>query len=131
KNSVPCHCSEKRLHLRILTGLAGNPLPVFGNGQQIGDWLYVEDHARALYHVVTNGAVCETYNIGGHNERKNLDVVRTICALLEELAPQKPQGLVNYHELITFVDDRPGHVLRYALDACKPTREMSCTRTDN
>lgn len=72
----------------ILNALAGKPLPVYGNGQQIRDWLYVEDHARALYHVVTNGAVGEMYNIGGHNERKNLDVVRTICALLEELAPQ-------------------------------------------
>lgn len=111
----------------ILNALAGKPLPVYGNGQQIRDWLYVEDHARALYHVVTNVAVGETYNIGGHNERKNLDVVRTICALLEELAPQKPQGMVNYHDLITFVDDRPGHDLRYAIDASKIARELGWT----
>ncbi len=87
-NYGPYHFPEKLIPLMILNALAGKPLPVYGNGQQIRDWLYVEDHARALYHVVTNGAVGETYNIGGHNERKNLDVVRTICALLEELAPQ-------------------------------------------
>lgn len=126
-NYGPYHFPEKLIPLMILNALAGKPLPVYGNGQQIRDWLYVEDHARALYHVVTNGAVGETYNIGGHNERKNLDVVRTICALLEELAPQKPQGVANYHDLITFVDDRPGHDLRYAIDASKIARELGWT----
>ncbi|ECO8650125.1 dTDP-glucose 4,6-dehydratase [Salmonella enterica subsp. enterica serovar Carrau] len=126
-NYGPNHFPEKLIPLMILNALAGKPLPVYGNGQQIRDWLYVEDHARALYHVVTNGAVGETYNIGGHNERKNLDVVRTICALLEELAPQKPQGVANYHDLITFVDDRPGHDLRYAIDASKIARELGWT----
>ncbi|ENG8267264.1 dTDP-glucose 4,6-dehydratase [Salmonella enterica] len=126
-NYGPYHFPEKLIPLMILNALAGKPLPVYGNGQQIRDWLYVEDHARALYHVVTNSAVGETYNIGGHNERKNLDVVRTICALLEELAPQKPQGVANYHDLITFVDDRPGHDLRYAIDASKIARELGWT----
>lgn len=126
-NYGPYHFPEKLIPLMILNALAGKPLPVYGNGQQIRDWLYVEDHARALYHVVTKGVVGETYNIGGHNERKNLDVVRTICALLEEMAPQKPQGVANYHDLITFVDDRPGHDLRYAIDASKIARELGWT----
>ena len=110
--------------LTILNALAGKPLPVYGNGQQIRDWLYVEDHARALYCVATTGKVGETYNIGGHNERKNLDVVETICELLEELAPNKPHGVVHYRDLITFVADRPGHDLRYAIDASKIAREL-------
>ncbi|MGQ7147023.1 GDP-mannose 4,6-dehydratase, partial [Escherichia sp. SS-MK2] len=93
-------------------------------GQQIRDWLYVEDHARALYCVATTGKVGETYNIGGHNERKNLDVVETICELLEELAPNKPHGVAHYRDLITFVADRPGHDLRYAIDASKIAREL-------
>lgn len=108
----------------ILNALAGKPLPVYGNGQQIRDWLYVEDHARALYCVATTGKVGETYNIGGHNERKNLEVVETICELLEELAPNKPHGVAHYRDLITFVADRPGHDLRYAIDASKIAREL-------
>lgn len=108
----------------ILNGLAGKPLPVYGDGQQIRDWLYVEDHARALYQVATQGAIGETWNIGGHNERKNIDVVTTICDLLEELVPQKPQGVVQYQDLITWVADRPGHDLRYAIDASKIEREL-------
>jgi dTDP-glucose 4,6-dehydratase len=99
-------------------------LPVYGNGQQVRDWLYVEDHARALLKVVSEGQVGETYNIGGHNEQKNLDVVRAICALLEELAPQKPAGIARYEDLITYVQDRPGHDLRYAIDASKIEREL-------
>ncbi|WP_244456263.1 GDP-mannose 4,6-dehydratase, partial [Escherichia coli] len=86
--------------------------------------LYVEDHARALYCAATTGKVGETYNIGGHNERKNLDVVETICELLEELAPNKPHGVAHYRDLITFVADRPGHDLRYAIDASKIAREL-------
>ena len=96
-NYGPYHFPEKLIPLTILNALAGKPLPVYGNGQQIRDWLYVDDHARALYLVATKGAIGETYNIGGHNERKNIDVVETICALLEELVPQKPQGIVRYH----------------------------------
>ncbi|ELY7393715.1 dTDP-glucose 4,6-dehydratase [Cronobacter universalis] len=123
-NYGPYHFPEKLIPLTILNALAGKPLPVYGNGQQIRDWLYVEDHARALCLVATEGAVGETYNIGGHNEQKNLDVVKTICALLEELAPQKPAGVDQYSSLITFVQDRPGHDLRYAIDASKIEREL-------
>lgn len=123
-NYGPYHFPEKLIPLMILNALAGKPLPVYGNGQQIRDWLYVEDHARALYCVATTGAVGETYNIGGHNERKNLEVVETVCSLLEELAPQKPQGIAQYRDLIAFVDDRPGHDLRYAIDASKIAREL-------
>ena len=123
-NYGPYHFPEKLIPLMILNALAGKQLPVYGNGQQIRDWLYVEDHARALYRVATTGAVGETYNIGGHNERKNLDVVETICDLLEELVPQKPHGVTQYRDLITFVDDRPGHDLRYAIDASKIACEL-------
>lgn len=123
-NYGPYHFPEKLIPLMILNALAGKPLPVYGNGQQVRDWLYVEDHARALLKVVSEGEVGETYNIGGHNEQKNLDVVTAICALLEELAPQKPAGISRYEELITYVQDRPGHDLRYAIDAGKIEREL-------
>ena len=123
-NYGPYHFPEKLIPLIILNALAGKPLPVYGNGSQIRDWLYVEDHARALYTVVTQGVVGETYNIGGHNERKNIDVVTTICALLEELVPAKPAGVAQYQDLITYVKDRPGHDLRYAIDASKIEREL-------
>ncbi|MDF2076396.1 dTDP-glucose 4,6-dehydratase [Pseudomonas mendocina] len=123
-NYGPYHFPEKLIPLMILNALAGKPLPVYGNGQQVRDWLYVEDHARALLKVVSEGKVGETYNIGGHNEQKNLDVVRAICALLEELAPQKPAGIARYEDLISYVQDRPGHDLRYAIDASKIEREL-------
>ena len=123
-NYGPYHFPEKLIPLVILNALEGKALPIYGKGDQIRDWLYVEDHARALYQVVTQGVVGETYNIGGHNERKNIDVVRTICALLEELAPQKPAGVARYADLITFVTDRPGHDMRYAIDAGKIEREL-------
>lgn len=123
-NYGPYHFPEKLIPLMILNALAGKPLPVYGNGQQIRDWLYVEDHARALYLVATQGECGETYNIGGHNERKNLDVVTTLCDLLEELVPQKPAGVAQYRDLITYVADRPGHDLRYAIDASKIEREL-------
>ena len=123
-NYGPYHFPEKLIPLMILNALAGKPLPVYGNGQQVRDWLYVEDHARALLKVVSEGKVGETYNIGGHNEQKNLDVVRTICALLEELAPHKPAGIARYQDLITYVQDRPGHDLRYAIDASKIEHEL-------
>lgn len=123
-NYGPCHFPEKLIPHIILNALSGKPLPVYGDGSQIRDWLYVEDHARALYQVVTQGKVGETYNIGGHNEKTNLEVVRTVCALLEELAPQKPAGVAKYEDLITFVKDRPGHDARYAIDAAKIGREL-------
>ncbi len=123
-NYGPYHFPEKLIPLMILNALAGKPLPVYGNGQQVRDWLYVEDHARALLKVVSEGKVGETYNIGGHNEQKNLDVVRAICALLEELAPQKPAGIARSEDLITYVQDRPGHDQRYAIDAGKIEREL-------
>lgn len=126
-NYGPYHFPEKLIPLTILNALAGKPLPVYGNGQQIRDWLFVEDHARALYQVATRGEPGETYNIGGHNERKNIKVVETICDLLEELAPHKPDGLACYRDLITFVADRPGHDLRYAIDATKIERELGWT----
>ncbi|MFL9813946.1 dTDP-glucose 4,6-dehydratase [Stutzerimonas sp. VN223-3] len=123
-NYGPYHFPEKLIPLVILNALDGKPLPVYGDGAQVRDWLFVEDHARALFKVVSKGEVGETYNIGGHNEQKNIDVVRGICALLEELAPQKPEGLARYEDLITFVKDRPGHDLRYAIDASKIEREL-------
>lgn len=126
-NYGPFHFPEKLIPLVILNALAGKPLPVYGNGLQVRDWLFVEDHARALLKVVTEGKVGETYNIGGHNEQKNIDVVRGICTLLEELAPEHPAGVANYADLITFVQDRPGHDLRYAIDASKIERELGWT----
>jgi dTDP-glucose 4,6-dehydratase len=109
----------------ILNALQGKPLPIYGDGLQIRDWLYVEDHARALIEVVTRGKVGETYNIGGHNEQRNLHVVESICDLLEELAAdRKPAGVARYRDLITFVKDRPGHDARYAIDASKIAREL-------
>ncbi|MED5526640.1 MAG: dTDP-glucose 4,6-dehydratase [Pseudomonadota bacterium] len=122
-NYGPYHFPEKLIPLMILNALEGKPLPVYGEGNQIRDWLFVEDHARALYKVVTEGKIGETYNIGGHNEKQNLEVVRTICGLLEELAP-KPSGVGSFEELITFVKDRPGHDQRYAIDASKIEREL-------
>lgn len=124
-NYGPYHFPEKLIPHMILNALAGKPLPVYGDGAQIRDWLYVEDHARALVEVVTRGEVGETYNIGGHNEKRNLEVVQTICDLLDELVPWNDGGQVrSYRELITFVKDRPGHDLRYAIDASKIQREL-------
>ncbi|EKL0033539.1 TPA: dTDP-glucose 4,6-dehydratase [Vibrio vulnificus] len=123
-NYGPYHFPEKLIPLMILNALEGKSLPVYGDGMQIRDWLFVEDHARALYKVVTEGVVGETYNIGGHNEKANIDVVKTICSLLEELVPNKPQGVAQYLDLITYVKDRPGHDVRYAIDASKIEREL-------
>lgn len=134
-NYGPYHFPEKLIPLVILNALEGKPLPVYGNGQQVRDWLYVEDHARALLKVVGEGRVGETYNIGGHNEQQNLHVVQSICALLDEFAPlagDREAGIRDgdnaaprsYQELITFVADRPGHDLRYAIDAGKIEREL-------
>ena len=123
-NYGPYHFPEKLIPTVILNAIHGKPLPIYGDGSQIRDWLYVEDHANALIKVVTEGEIGETYNIGGHNEKTNLEVVETICDLLEELAPEKPVGMKNYRDLITFVKDRPGHDLRYAIDASKIEREL-------
>ncbi|RCW24314.1 MULTISPECIES: dTDP-glucose 4,6-dehydratase [unclassified Vibrio] len=124
-NYGPYHFPEKLIPLMILNALDGKPLPVYGNGMQIRDWLFVEDHARALYKVVNEGEVGETYNIGGHNEKANIEVVKTICALLEELRPEKPVGVESYESLITYVKDRPGHDVRYAIDATKIAQELN------
>ncbi|MDP3010736.1 MAG: dTDP-glucose 4,6-dehydratase [Methylococcales bacterium] len=121
------HFPEKLIPLVILNALEGKPLPVYGNGLQIRDWLFVDDHARALLTVVEKGQIGETYNIGGHNEKPNITVVKTICALLEELKPNKPDGVTHYEDLITYVTDRPGHDLRYAIDASKIARELGWT----
>ena len=123
-NYGPFHFPEKLIPLMILNALDGKALPVYGDGMQIRDWLFVEDHARALYKVVTEGEVGETYNIGGHNEKANIEVVKTICSLLEELVPTKPEGVLQYQDLITYVTDRPGHDVRYAIDAKKIEREL-------
>ena len=123
-NYGPYHFPEKLIPHMILNALDGKPLPIYGDGSQVRDWLYVEDHARALLRVAIDGDVGETYNIGGHNERTNLQVVETICDLLEDLRPTKPEGINAYKDLITFVTDRPGHDLRYAIDAGKIEREL-------
>lgn len=120
-NYGPYHFPEKLIPLVILNALDGKPLPIYGKGDQIRDWLYVEDHARALYTVVTKGIVGETYNIGGHNEKLNLDVVHTVCDLLDEMVPKAG----SYRDQITYVADRPGHDRRYAIDAGKMSAELN------
>ncbi|MDO3385230.1 dTDP-glucose 4,6-dehydratase [Gilvimarinus sp. SDUM040013] len=124
-NYGPFHFPEKFIPHMILNALDGKPLPVYGDGNQIRDWLYVEDHAKALVKVMLEGTVGETYNIGGHNEKRNIEVVETLCHLLEELAGDlKPSAIANYRDLITFVKDRPGHDVRYAIDAGKIQRDL-------
>ncbi|MBP8099475.1 MAG: dTDP-glucose 4,6-dehydratase [Acinetobacter sp.] len=124
-NYGPYHFPEKLIPLVILNALDMKPLPIYGKGDQIRDWLFVEDHARALYQVVTEGVVGETYNIGGHNEKQNIEVVKTICKILDELKPESTGQ--KYETLITFVKDRPGHDLRYAIDAAKIEKELGWT----
>lgn len=124
-NYGPYHFPEKLIPLVILNALNGKPLPIYGKGDQIRDWLFVEDHAKALYKVITEGVIGETYNIGGHNEKQNIEVVKTICKILDELRPQANQQ--PYETLITFVKDRPGHDLRYAIDAQKIGKELGWT----
>ena len=123
-NYGPYHFPEKLIPLTILNALKGKPLPIYGDGKQIRDWLFVEDHARALLLVATTGKTGETYNIGGHNEKQNIEVVRTICKHLEELAPDKPKDISMYTDLITYVTDRAGHDVRYAIDASKIEKEL-------
>jgi dTDP-glucose 4,6-dehydratase len=126
-NYGPYQFPEKLIPLMILNALEGKALPVYGKGDQVRDWLYVDDHARALWLVLRQGRIGETYNIGGHNERKNLEVVRTLCRILDERRPTHPRGLRRYEELITHVDDRPGHDQRYAIDAGKIAAELGWT----
>lgn len=122
-NYGPYHFPEKLIPLVILNALDGKPLPVYGDGKQIRDWLYVEDHARALYLVANTAKVGETYNIGGHNEKQNIDVVKTICTILDNIKPRTDGQ--SYAQQITFVKDRPGHDLRYAIDASKIQQELN------
>lgn len=122
---------EKLIPLMILNALKGKPLPVYGDGLQIRDWLFVEDHAKALYKVLKEGKVGETYNIGGNCEKTNIEIVRTICTLLEELVPNKPAGIQKYEDLITYVKDRPGHDVRYAIDATKIQNELGWQPQEN
>ena len=125
-NYGPYHFPEKLIPHVILNAIQGKDIPVYGNGSQIRDWLYVDDHVNALLQVLLNGKVGETYNIGGNNEKKNIEVVLSICELLEELAPEKKiKELKNYKDLIKFVDDRPGHDLRYAIDASKIKNDLN------
>lgn len=137
-NYGPYHYPEKLIPLTIINALKGQPLPVYGRGQQIRDWLYVEDHVRALLLVAREGKVGETYNLGGHNEKRNIEVVKTLCHILEELSPSEinpnidsyscePGNASCYSELIKFVADRPGHDRRYAIDASKIERELGWT----
>ncbi len=121
-NYGPYQFPEKLIPVIILKSLAGEPLPVYGKGENVRDWLYVEDHVRGLLTVLDSGQPGETYNIGGHNEKTNIAVVRTICRLLDDLAPDSPHR--PHEKLITFVEDRPGHDLRYAIDASKIKREL-------
>jgi dTDP-glucose 4,6-dehydratase len=121
-NYGPFHFPEKLIPLVILKALHGEPIPVYGKGDNVRDWLYVEDHARALYEVVTRGRPGETYNVGGDGERTNIEVVRAICGLLDELTPHSPHR--PHDRLITFVADRPGHDRRYAMDSGKLRREL-------
>ena len=130
-NYGPYHFPEKLIPLAILSALEGLPVPVYGLGNQVRDWLYVEDHARALYRVINEARPGETYNIGGYNEQTNLQVVQCICDLLEEMAPEKASGVQRYDELITFVADRPGHDQRYAIDCGKIQRELGWSPQEN
>ncbi len=126
-NYGPYQFPEKLVPLVILNALEGKELPIYGDGTQIRDWLYVDDHARALLHVALNGEIGETYNIGGHNEIKNIDVVKTICAILDDLVPSQHNNIAKYEQLIRFVDDRAGHDVRYAIDASKIKEELNWT----
>lgn len=123
-NYGPYQFPEKLIPHILTSALKGKPLPIYGEGDQIRDWLYVEDHAKALYLVLKQGLVGETYNIGGHNEKQNIDVVKTVCDILDEIVLEKPPAVTSFHQLITFVDDRPGHDKRYAIDASKMENEL-------
>jgi dTDP-glucose 4,6-dehydratase len=123
-NYGPYQFPEKLIPLIILNALEGKDLPIYGDGKQIRDWLYVDDHARALLHVALTGEIGETYNIGGHNEMQNIEVVRTVCSILDELVPSNIDDIKQYEELIIYVGDRAGHDIRYAIDATKIKNEL-------
>jgi len=129
-NYGPYHFPEKLIPLVIINALHGKHLPVYGKGEQIRDWLYVEDHANALITVLKNGVIGETYNIGGHNEKTNLTVVNEICHILNEIIDKKPNDIEDFKSLITFVADRPGHDIRYAIDATKIQKELNWTPSE-
>jgi dTDP-glucose 4,6-dehydratase len=126
-NYGPYQFPEKLIPLIILNALEAKNLPIYGDGKQIRDWLYVDDHARALLHVALTGKIGETYNIGGHNEMQNIEVVRTVCSILDELVPSKLDSIKRYEELIIYVGDRAGHDIRYAIDATKIENELGWT----
>jgi len=126
-NYGPYQFPEKLIPLIILNALEGKDLPIYGDGKQIRDWLYVDDHARALLHVALTGEIGETYNIGGHNELQNIEVVKTVCSILDELVPSKLDGIDQYEQLITYVGDRAGHDVRYAIDATKIDKKLNWT----
>jgi len=123
-NYGPYQFPEKLIPLIILNALEGKDLPIYGDGKQVRDWLYVNDHARALLHVALNGKVGETYNIGGHNEMQNIEVIKVVCAILDDLMPSQHKGVSKYEQLITYVTDRAGHDVRYAIDASKIANEL-------
>ena len=126
-NYGPYQFPEKLIPLIILNALEGKDLPIYGNGKQIRDWLYVDDHARALLHVALTGEIGETYNIGGHNELQNIEVVKIVCSILDELVPSKLDGIKQYEQLITYVGDRAGHDVRYAINATKIANKLNWT----
>ena len=130
-NYGPFQFPEKLIPLTILNALEGRPIPVYGNGKQIRDWLYVDDHVRALLLVALSGTPGETYNIGGHNALQNIDVIKTICKILDKAQPSKIKGLAKYEKLINFVDDRPGHDLKYAIDAAKIYKSLGWSPDEN
>ncbi|MCT8782866.1 dTDP-glucose 4,6-dehydratase, partial [Glaesserella parasuis] len=123
-NYGPFHFPEKLIPLIILNAIEGKKLPIYGNGLQVRDWLFVEDHVRALYKVIKEGRVGESYNIGGDSTKSNLEVVYAICEILEELLPHKPKGVQKYKDLISYVPDRLGHDTRYAIDSTKIREEL-------
>ena len=126
-NYGPYQFPEKLIPLIILNALKGKDLPIYGNGKQIRDWLYVDDHARALLHVALTGKIGETYNIGVHNELQNIDVVKIVCSILDELVPSKHEGINKYEQFIVYVNDRAGHDVKYAIDATKIANELNWT----
>ena len=126
-NYGPYQFPEKLIPLMIINALESKPLPIYGDGKQIRDWLYVDDHADALYKVLTEGSVGETYNIGGHNEKTNLEVVQSLCSILDRLQPVQTNQISRYSDLIEFVFDRPGHDRRYAIDASKIEKDLNWT----
>ena len=124
-NYGPFQFPEKLIPLIILHALEGKKLPIYGTGNQVRDWLYVDDHAKALLHVALKGVVGESYNIGGNNQLQNIEVVKTICGILDELVPSKFNGINKYEQLINYVEDRAGHDFRYAIDASKVTNLLN------